>query len=145
MKYLCICFSSKSYACSKACFYQPTSKHFQRCIYISKYPENKIYSQISQQSLHGLYNQRNMCFFNAVIQCLVQVEPLTHYFLNCREFLDLNYWNQSGTYGEITLQYGILIRKLHSNNYQQKDNLILFNKACRWHPPYFHKGQQDAH
>ena len=23
--------------------------------------------------------------------------------------------------------------------------MALFNKACRWHPPYFRKTQQDAH
>ena len=86
-----------------------------------------------------------MCFFNAVIQCLLYSPSLSQLFLEHRERKQLNTWSKEGTWGEVTLAVGDFVRVHLSPTANHKDNMALYNVMSRWHHAYYQQQQQDAH
>jgi len=67
-------------------------------------------SDHSRLGLIGLRNPNNMCFFNAALQCLLAIQPLTDYFLEREYFREINASNPHGTFGEITMRYAAFVK-----------------------------------
>jgi ubiquitin C-terminal hydrolase len=86
--------------------------------------------------MKGLPNVGNTCYFNAALQCLFQVPPLTNYFLKLES---------SGQESEFVTEYRRLIRQYWSDDTGMIDPRLLLWCFVKRYRQFDNHDQQDAH
>jgi ubiquitin carboxyl-terminal hydrolase 8 len=96
--------------------------------------------------LVGLRNLGNTCFMNSALQCLLNVVPLTDYFLSELHTQEINEENFLGSKGEVVRAYAKLVKEVWETNQQIEITPRHFYRAFSSYAPQFSYGtQEDSH
>jgi len=93
--------------------------------------------------LVGLRNLGNTCFMNSALQCLLNVVPLTDYFLSELHLQEINEENFLGSKGEVVRAYAKLVKEVWETNQQIEISPKHFYKALSSYAPQFSYGTQE--
>lgn len=91
----------------------------------------------------GLYNLGNTCFFNAAVQCLIRVQPLTAYMMSPSFEKQLNVNNPLGSRGEIAMAYRNFLMDICSGTTKPRNPRNLKNAIGSKYRIFANYSQQD--
>ena len=113
----------------------------------SNRPEIQTYQLSKRINLIGLYNLRNTCYLNSVLQCLAHVNPLTSFFQDELLKLHSNSGDKSNTklaHGDLTSAYMEFIRHMWIGELKVFVPHDIFRILGSMAPQFSTYGQQDA-
>lgn len=92
----------------------------------------------------GIFNLGNTCFFNAAIQCLIRVQPLTAYIMSPSFERQLNIINPLGSNGKIAIAYRNFLLDICNGKSQPRNPRYLKNAIASKYSKFANYAQHDS-
>ncbi|KAH0786417.1 Clan CA, family C19, ubiquitin hydrolase-like cysteine peptidase [Histomonas meleagridis] len=92
----------------------------------------------------GLHNLGNTCFFNAAIQCLIRIQPLTAFVMSPTFESHINFNNPLGSHGAIALAYRNFLMDICGGRNNTRDPRLLRSAIASKYRKFANYWQQDS-
>jgi|GEM_PF-2267963 len=97
-----------------------------------------------EPGLVGLYNLRNTCYMNSILQCVSHIPSLREYFMSGKYVAEINETNVLGTKGELAHSFATLLDSLWAENTKAVSPLEFRNAIASLREEFSGSEQHDS-